>query len=578
MRNPSGLGATRTDMLRELRIENLLLIEKAEIQFGPGLNVITGETGAGKTVLAHALDLITGGKPRSGIVRPGAKEAYVEGVFDLESELIGELELGETAENLPQDRSEIVLARKVSATGRSSAYAYGRTTSAENLREIGTQLIAFFGQHEHRALMLSAEQIKMLDEFCGDGHMEEVKKFRSLYRKHLKLSRRLDELHDIASNREREIGILDFEIGEIDEVVADLEEADELMVRHRRLANLESLRSASLESAGLIEPEDETPGIAMNLSTAVAHLDAVSGVEGKLDEVAERCRGMACEAQELARELRSFEALLEGDPGELTELDERLGSLNRLFNKHGPTAQVVLEKHEELREKRSRIDRADDELAELEKEVIIMERELKDAADRLTRKRKSMALKMKKCVCTELSDLDMPSASFNIEITDVKNRELGQRGRDSVEFRLASNPGVAEALLKEAASGGELSRVMLAIVSAARTQGGWPIMVFDEIDAGIGGTTANSVGKKLKQISGRKEDDRQVVCITHLPQVAALADKHFSINKRTEKKIATASVDEIAGDDVVQELCRMLGADEADSGAKKHAQELIRAA
>ncbi len=565
-------------MLRELRIENLLLIEKAAIRFGPGLNVITGETGAGKTVLAHALDLITGGKPRSGIVRPGADEAYVEGVFDLNSDLVGELELGETAENLPLDRPEIVLARKVSAAGRSSAYAYGRTTSAENLREIGTQLIAFFGQHEHRALMMSAEQMKMLDEFCGNGHLEGVKKFRNLYRRQLKLNRRLEELQGIASNREREIGILDFEIGEIEEVVPDLEDADELMIRHKRLANLESLRSASMGSAELIEPEDDTPGIAMNLSTAAAHLDAVSGVEGKLDEVAGRCRDMACEAQELARELRSFEALLEGDSRELAQLDERIGSISRLFNKHGQTAQIVLEKLGELREKRNRIDRADDELVELEKEKVAMERELKDDADRLTRKRKSSAVKMMESVCAELSDLDMPSASFNIEVTDIDDdKGLGQTGSDSVDFRLASNPGVAEAPLKEAASGGELSRVMLAIVSAARSQGGWPIMVFDEIDAGIGGTTANSVGQKLKQISGG-EDDRQVICVTHLPPVAALAEKHFSINKKTDKEIATASVDEIEGDDVVVELCRMLGADEADSGAKKHAQELLAAA
>lgn len=565
-------------MLRELRIENLLLIERAEIVFGPGFNVITGETGAGKTVLAHALDLITGGRPKPGIVRPGADEAYVEGVFDVDPENAVDLELGDAAGNLPLQRSEITLSRKVSSSGRASSYAYGRSTSAENLKSLGSQLIGLFGQHEHRTLLMSSEQLKILDGFCGQGQVEAVRAFRKSFRRMMALRRDLVELSETASNREREIGILDFEIEEIEELTADLESADELIVRHRRLANLEALRSAALGAAELIEPDGDGLGAATNLATAAAELEKVSNVEESLYKAEGRCRELTCEAQEIASELRSFESLLEGDPEELSQLDQRVGSIERIYRKHGPNSETVLEKLAELKERRNRIDRADDELAELEKEIGLLDAEMLQVAGNLTRKRKSAAKKMSEQICAELSDLDMPAASFNIEIASSDSSGIGQGGLDAVEFRLSSNPGVKESQLREAASGGELSRVMLAILSAARSRAGWPTMVFDEIDAGIGGTTANLVGQKLKQISSSESGGRQVICITHLPQVAAHACKHFTITKETGSKVTTASVREIAGDEVVAEFCRMLGAEEFDTGARKHAQELLKAA
>ena len=566
-------------MLRELHIENLLLIERADIKFGSGLNVITGETGAGKTVLAHALDLIIGGKPKSGIVRPGADEAYIEGVFDLTPEVISDLELGDSAENIQLGESEIVLSRKVSAAGRTRAYAQGRSTSADTLKALGTRLIAFFGHYEHRALLRPAEQLKILDGFCGQDHLKSVSSFSNGYRRLSKLRRRQEDLREVAANREREIGILDFEIDEIEQVVGDLKNADELHLRHKRLANLESLRSATLKAAELMEPQEDIPGAAANISMAAIELDGVSGVEKRLDEIAERSRGLAYEIQDMASELRSFESSLEGDAGELTQLDERIGSMQMLFRKYGSSARVVLERLDELHQKRDSIDRADDELSKLDKEAVTLEAEINKAAGQLSRKRKRAATSMRKGICVELTDLGMPAASFDIDIRDSNSEhEAGITGWDSIEFQLAPNPGVATAQLKEAASGGELSRVMLAIISTARSQGGWPTTVFDEIDAGIGGTTANAVGRKMHQIGRSGEGDRQVLCITHLPQVAALADRHILINKETGTDVATTSVFEIKNDDIVVELCRMLGADKSDSGARKHAEELLSAA
>ena len=541
---------------------------------------MTGETGAGKTVLAHALDLIIGGKPKSGIVRPGADEAYVEGVFDLTPDVIGDLELGDSAQNIRLGESEIVLSRKVSAEGRTRAYAQGRSTSADTLKAIGTRLIAFFGQYEHRALLQQAEQLKTLDGFCGQDHMKSVTSFGKGYRRLLKLRRKQEDLREVAAHREREIGILDFEIDEIEAVVDDLKNADELHVRHRRLANLESLRSATLKAAELMEPQEDIPGgAAPNTSMAAVELDGVSGVEKRLDEIAERSRGLAYEIQDMASELRAFESSLEGDADELAQLDERIGSMQMLFRKYGSSARAVLERLDELHQKRDGVDLADDELSKLEKEEVTLEAEIKKVAGQLSRKRKRAATAMRKGICVELADLGMPAASFDIDIRISDNEhEMGMTGWDSVAFQLAPNPGVAAAPLREAASGGELSRVMLAIVSTARSQGGWPTMVFDEIDAGIGGTTANAVGRKMHQIGRSGEGDRQVLCITHLPQVAALADRHILINKETGADVATTSIFEINNDDIVVELCRMLGADESDPGARKHAEELLSAA
>lgn len=565
-------------MLRELRIENLLLIERAEIVFGPGFNVITGETGAGKTVLAHALDLITGGRPKPGIVRPGSDEVYVEAVFDLSLEAVGDLDFGDAADNLSGGRDEITLSRKISSSGRTSSYISGRSSSADTLKTISSQMMALFGQHEHRALLSHGEQLKILDGFCGQDHVDAVRSFRKSFRKMMALRRSLAELSETASNREREIGILDFEIEEIEQLASDLEIADELTVRHRRLANLEALRSAALGAAEMIEPDGDALGAASSLVSAAAELEKVSEVEESLGRAEDRCRDLACEAREIASELRSFESLLEGDAEELSRLDQRVGSIERICRKHGPNAETVLEKLAELKESRKRIDRAGDELAELENEIGTLDTDLQRAAANLTQKRKSTANKMAEKVCAELSDLDMPAASFNIEVTGPDSSRMGQSGLDSVEFRLSSNPGVMESQLREAASGGELSRVMLAILSAAHSQAGWPTMVFDEVDAGIGGTTANLVGQKLKQISSSESGGRQVICITHLPQVAAHASKHFTIAKEAGPEVTTASVLEITGDEVVAELCRMLGAEEFDTGARKHAEELLKAA
>ncbi len=552
-------------VLCELRVENLLLIERAELRLAPGLNVLTGETGAGKTVLAHALDLLLGGKARGGIVRPGAAEAYVEGVFELPDALRGEL-----GERLPADADEVVLARRVSAEGRTRAYVNGRSASAADLRELAAPLIAFYGQHEHRRLTLSSTQLDVLDGFCGAAQAARRERAASASARARALEASLDELRDRAGTRERELDLLAFELSEIEEVAPDEDEERELLAERDRLRHVEALRGAALAGATALAPEDGEDGAAALLAVAGAELEAVEGVDAELDPLVERCRALALEAGDLAGELRRYGEGLEAEPGRLDEVESRLAAVDRLKRKHGGTVAAVLAHAEECRARRDELVGAEEALEEATAALDEARAALRKVGAELHRARAAAAPALAASVRERLADLAMEGASFEVALHE---REPGATGCDAVEFLIAANPGVPAGPLRDIASGGELSRVMLALMGVANESGG-ATLVFDEVDAGIGGVTARAVGEQLRALG----EGRQVICITHLPQVASLAARHFSIAKDTSADPARTTVTELASDAVVGELVRMLGADGGDQAARRHAEELLKAA
>src|SRR5437764_617009 len=442
-------------MLTELRVENLLLIERAELRLGAGLIAITGETGAGKTVLAHALDLLLGGRPRSGIVRPGASEAYVEGVFSLSPDALEGDELADLRARLPDDNDELVLGRRVGTEGRTRAFVQGRSASAADLQQLGGRLLAFFGQHEHRKLTVASAQLNLLDGFCGAEHL---------------------------ALRDRYAG------------------------EHRR-----------------------------------------AGV------------------------LRRYADGLDAEPGRLDEVESRLGGYDRLKRKHGGTVEAVLAHADHCRAELARLESADVDLGRYEQELGAATAQERALTEQLTEARSKAAPRLARAVREELAQLAMADAQFDVRLEP--RDELGAAGADRAEFVVAPNPGVPAGPLREIASGGELSRVMLALMSVAGT-GGADTLVFDEVDAGVGGQTARAVGERLRRLAS----GRQVLCITHLPQIAALADAHFRIEKETSAASSQASVEALEGQAVVAELCRMLGADTSDAGARRHARQLLAAA
>jgi DNA repair protein RecN (Recombination protein N) len=568
-------------MLTELRVENLLLIEQAQLRLAPGLNVLTGETGAGKTVLAHALDLLLGGRARSGIVRPGAQEAYVEGVFEMPEPLPEELR-----ERLPADAAEIVLARRVGCDGRTRAYLNGRSATVGELRDLGSRLMSFYGQHEHRKLTISAAQLRLLDDLCGPEHALHLRACAEAFAAARRLRERLQELRELSGARERELDLLEFELAEIEAAAPEQREHDELLAARERLRRLDALCSAAAAGADALAPDaPEAPGVATLLAGATARLDALAGVDARLDALAERLRALVIESQDLATELLDYgegsePGQLAGQELTLDGIEERLAMIERLMRKHGGSVESVLDHAARAHARREQLTGAEVALAETTELLRTAEVALDDQIAALRAARQAAAPRLEIAVREQLASLAMADATFEVLLS---SRDPGPFGADAVEFLIAPNPGVPAGPLREIGSGGELSRVMLALATACcggASSGGRgarasdETLVFDEVDAGIGGHAARAVGARLRDLG----ESRQVLCITHLPQIASLGERHFSIVKDTSDAITRATVVQLAEPEVVAELVRMLGADAGDNVAHRHARELRRAA
>jgi len=560
-------------MLRELRIENLLLIERAELRLGEGLNAITGETGAGKTVLAHSLDLLMGGKAKGNIVRPGAGEAWVEGVFDLPAGLLDEPELAELAERLPEGAEEVVLGRRVSAGGRTSAFVAGRAATAADLKMLGGRLLAFFGQHEHRRLTISSAQLEVLDGFAGAAHLETRRLYREAYRKHARLAAELAELREAEGSRERDLDLYRYELSEIEAVAPDPAERTAIAAERERLRHAEGLREAAAGAhAGLAGAEEDGGGAAAALGQAEALLQGAAGLDPGLDAIAERVVALAVELGDVGAELRDYAEGLEADPAALLAIEERLEAIDKLERKHGGSVESVLEHADRCRAEIARLEGAEARGTEAEAALAAAGRRREELGESLSAGRAGASGPLEERVAAELDKLSMSGARLEV-VLEPHPDGYGASGRETVELRVAPNPGIEAAPLRDAASGGELSRVMLALsgLGEAASAG---TLVFDEIDAGIGGNTARVVGERLKALG----KGRQVVCITHLPQVASLADVHFRLEKDVADGRSLATVERLDGEGVVEEIRRMLGGERSDEAATRHARELLASA
>jgi DNA repair protein RecN (Recombination protein N) len=565
-------------VLQELRVENLLLIEQAQLRLAPGLNVLTGETGAGKTVLAQALDLLLGGRARSGIVRPGADEAYLEGIFDLPERVREQL-----GERLSAEAEEVVLARRVSPDGRTRAYINGRSANVGDLRDVGGVLLCFYGQHEHRKLTLSAAQLEILDGVCAGDHAGRLRACAQAFAQMRLAEGQQQTLCELSGQRERELDLLEYELAEIDALAPDEREHEQLLAARDRLRRLDALRSAAGAAAEALAPDaGEAPGVAQLAAAAVGGLDALAGVDPALEVLAERMHAVIIESQDLAGALHDYcdRAATDGLEGALAlladdisleALEERLAAVERLARKHGGSIQAVLEYGARARARHEQLAGAEVALAHVNRQLDDARAALERHALSVRRARTAAARSFALAVREQLGSLAMGEASFEVILGE---REPGPSGADSVEFMIAPNPGVPAGPLREIASGGELSRVMLALMSVASASSADATLVFDEVDAGIGGHTARIVGARLRELGER----RQVLCITHLPQIASLGARHFSIVKDTGAEPTRATVVQLEEGDVVAELVRMLGADTDDTAARRHARDLRRAA
>ncbi|HEY8629164.1 MAG TPA: AAA family ATPase [Gaiellaceae bacterium] len=505
-------------MLRRLRIENLVLIKEAELTFAPGLNAITGETGAGKTILAQAIGLLLGAKGDAGYIGADGTEAYVEAELDLPAGLLEEDELATLAELRPDDEEGLVIARRVFADGRTRAYAWGRGAAREDLATAGERLIAMSGQFEQRRLARPGYQLDVLDSFVGADQLRRRAESRLAWRELTAARRRHEELQQGAADADARLAELRALVEDTAGLEPDAEES--LRGERERLRHVTELADGAAEAAEALAP-DEGEGAAGLVGSAERALAPLEQLAPELARAGDELRDVELRLRETASELRGFLTTLEAEPGRLEQVEaglDRIAETRRRFR--AQSYEELLARAAEARAELEAIDEGFDPSAAAAEALAAAERDVRRLAEELRAARREAAPRFAKEVAGELVGVGLGEGEF---VAELRERDPGQTGFDEVAFLVRPNAGLPLAPVAETASGGELSRIALAIAAVA----GGETLVFDEIDAGIGGETAHRVAETLQRLGERA----QVVTITHLPQIASVAEQHFRVEK-----------------------------------------------
>lgn len=546
-----GGGTIAADMLVELHIAGLGVIDDATLELAPGLNVLTGETGAGKTMVTVGLSLALGARARGGMVREGSERAGVEARFDVRA--------APSAAEWADD-GELVLARSVSAEGRSSSRAGGQLAQLTTLSELGADLVEVHGQHQTQRLLSPAAQLGFLDRFCGAEHVELLGRYRAAFRRLREVRERLAGLDRAAREREREKDLLEYQVREIEAAGVRPGERDELEAEERRLGHAERILELV---AGARASLGEDGGGADALDAAAAALEEVTGLDPGAADLSARVAALAVEARDAAGAIRAYAEGLELDPSRLQEVRERLAALRDLERKYGDGEEGIIAYLEEARGRLAAALGTDEERAELSAEAARLEAEVSEMASGLRERRTAAAPDLAERLRAELEELGMAGARIEV---DLRPQDPGPDGTEAAELRFAGGPGQAPQPLRKVASGGELSRTMLACRTILADLDEVPTLVFDEVDAGIGGRAGVAVGRRLARLAV----SRQVLVVTHLPQIACFADRHFHVAKEGGRTTVRA----LEGEDRVAELSRMLSGMPTEEAAT-HAEQLL---
>ncbi|MFQ5532649.1 MAG: DNA repair protein RecN [Candidatus Methylomirabilales bacterium] len=559
-------------MLREIAIRHFTVVEEARAHFGPGLNVLTGETGAGKSIVIGALTLTLGARSGAELIRAGAEEAVVEAAFaQPESGTVTDLF---ASQGIPLEPGEdLLLRRHVAREGRSRGYVNGTMTGAGTLRALGEHLVDIHGQHESVLLQSPRRHLELLDAF--GGLTEQVRGYQTLYRRRQALKEEREVLERDEREKARLKDLLEHQIREIDAIHLVEGEEDALQAERAILANYEKILMAVEEAYARLEADG---GVLSGLSGASGRLREAGRIDARLAPL----EGMAEEAktllQEVALSLRDYRDRLDFDPNRLEAIEGRLHTISLLKKKYGATVAEILGYQEQAALDLKRVEGAEERLAALHGEIQAVEADLWEKAERLSKGREAAAVKLAPEVVCELNELGMSRADFRVELKRAPGEDgrgsLKPAGLEEAEFLIMPNPGEGFKPLGKIASGGELSRFMLALKNVLSSVDQTPTLVFDEVDAGIGGRMADVVGRKLWKVSRQ----RQVICITHLPQIAVFADAHLRVEKEVRKGRTGASLTPLSTEERVEELGRMLGGPERSATPFTHARELLQAA
>lgn len=554
-------------MLLELHIKNFALIDKLAVEFKEGFNVLTGETGAGKSIIVGALELLLGEKIKEDKIRQGSDSLSVEGIFDISRNKKIKALLKE--KNIDLNEGQLILKRELYSSGRSKCYINNEFTTLGALEEIGRELIDVHGQHEHQSLLKSDAQREMLDRFADAENL--CLKVTELYGKVESLKKQKEELLINEKEKAYKLDMLNFQKNEIEAAHLNEKEEEELAHERNLLLNSEKLfAEANTAYENIYGSDNNSSSSLSNLGNAVKSLTDLSGIDESKKILLEQCERAKAELEDVASELRAYKNKIEFDPKRLNEVEERLELISRLKKKYGSDILQIIRFKENIDKELQKITNNEEFTKQADEEINKSNKELIKYSNELSNKRKLAAEQLSKKVEKELKDLGFLKVQFKVNVRQTEKPAF--YGIDEIEFLISPNVGETLKPLSKIASGGEISRIMLALKVILTGADEIPILIFDEIDAGIGGKIADIVGKKLKYLG----DLHQVLCITHLAQIAGYADAHYYVYKKVVNNRTETFVETLSKEKIIDELARMIGGDKITQITKEHAKQLLK--
>ncbi|MBM7646313.1 DNA repair protein RecN (Recombination protein N) [Scopulibacillus daqui] len=560
-------------MLIECRVENFAIIEKLNISFEQGLTVFTGETGAGKSIIIDAISLLIGGRGSAEYVRHGAKKAEIEALFEINDTHPALSALEDLGIECPDQM--IVIRRQISETGKSVCRINGKLVTLSHLKEVGQKLVDIHGQHEHQELMHPEKHIGLLDRFGGEQLQKLKKQYQDCYTETQHIYKQIQKLNKNEQQLAQRIDLLKYQIKEITEANLKDNEEEELLEERKQLVNFEKLYQSMQISYEALYGENK--GLDF-IRQAVNHLESIQELDANIKAISNAVSNSFYILEENAFALREHLEQLEYQPERLNMIETRLSEIGLLKKKYGQTVKDILEYLKSIEKEYQDLSNHDQTIGELEKKLAKQLDILKDKATKLSLKRRRIAADLSKAINRELKDLHMGKAVFEVKITTPDQLDdfnfYHIQGIDEVEFLISTNPGEPLKALAKIASGGEMSRIMLAIKSNFKSLVGLTSIIFDEVDTGVSGRVAQAMAEKIYQLSHAS----QVFCITHLPQVAAMADQHLYISKEVSNKRTATKVKTLDDKEKIAEIGRMISGVEMTDLTKKHAEELLKLA
>ena len=554
-------------MLKHLHIRNFALVESLELDIKHGMTVLSGETGAGKSILLDALGLTLGDRADSAVVRHGEERAEINATFHVRE--LPEVKDWLAERELEMD-DECILRRIVGADGRSKAFINGQPMPLQSLRELGEQLVDIHGQHAHQSLLRREIQRQLLDNFAG--HTDLARETAEVYRQWQRLHEEHTRLSRAASERESRLELLRYQVQELDALRLGPNELAELDEEHNRLANANRLLEGA-QSAVTRLYEGEEQNITTLLEQTLSELQELQRFDNSLTPTLELLEGAAIQAREAATELRHYVDRLELDPQRLASVEQRLADIHDLARKHRIAPEGLADLQQQLQQELDELNQAGSRLDGMQAEIERTLTHYQELAEKLSTGRRNAAQKLAALVSANMQELGMGGGRFDVILTPVENTP-SPHGLESVELQVSANPGQPLRPLSKVASGGELSRISLAIQVITASREGIPTLIFDEVDVGVGGGVAEMVGRQLRSLG----ESRQVLCVTHQPQVAAQGHHHFQISKSSQGAVTRTEVVAIDGEDRVAEVARMSGGVTITEQTLDHARELINQA